>query len=331
MNYLQDLENCQLCEWRCGVNRLSEELGICRMAAPLVASATLHPAPPSSYTIFMAGCNFKCSHCQNWTIAHYPDTSSLIRGWVEPKKMAHEAIGHLNSIEGQFICADRIFFSGGEATCSLPYIEEVVKEARALAPSVKVNFDTNGFMTEQSLERVLKFTTSITYDIRAIDDEVHRAMTGAPSTFVLRNAKILAKEKHKLWEFRILVVPHINEDEIEPMCQFLADIDRTLPVCFLAFRPNFVLERHPGATRKLMVYAEKIAKRTGLRNVTWAGRTDLYGKLTAERNSFYKIPGAQIAGAYAQKVGCPTHPRDCGNCTINQCCPIKNYKASNCT
>jgi len=63
---LQDLENCQLCEWRCGVNRLKGELGICRVAEPLVASATLHPAPPSSYTIFMAGCNFKCLHCQKY-------------------------------------------------------------------------------------------------------------------------------------------------------------------------------------------------------------------------------------------------------------------------
>ena len=175
MNYAQDLEHCQLCEWRCGVNRLSGELGVCRLAEPLVASATLHSAPPSSYTIFMAGCNFRCLPCQNWTIAHYPDTDALIRGWVEPKKMASEAMKHLNSREGEFIRADRIFFSGGEATCSLPYLEEVVKEARALNPSIKVNFDTNGFMTEQSLERVLRFTTSITYDIRAVDDEIHRA------------------------------------------------------------------------------------------------------------------------------------------------------------
>jgi len=327
MNYAQDLENCQLCEWRCGVNRLSGELGICRMVEPFVASATLHPAPPSSYTIFMVGCNFKCLHCQNWTIAHYPDTGSLIRGWVEPKKMARESLVHLNSMEGQFLRADRIFFSGGETTCSLPYIEEVVKRARSLDPSVQVNFDTNGFMTEQSLERVLRFTTSITYDIRAVDDEVHRAMTGAPSAPVLRNAKILAKEKHKLWEFRILVVPHINEDEIEPICHLLADIDQTLPVCFLAFRPNFALERHPGTSRRIMVQAVKTAKRIGLRNVTWAGRTNLSGKLTAERNNSYKTSGAQIAGAYAQKVNCGAHPRDCGNCNINQSCPIKNYEA----
>ena len=63
-----DLKNCTLCEHRCEVNRLVSETGVCRMTLPEVASATLHPAPPESFTVFMAGCNFKCLNCQNWTI-----------------------------------------------------------------------------------------------------------------------------------------------------------------------------------------------------------------------------------------------------------------------
>jgi pyruvate formate lyase activating enzyme len=50
--YLQPLSHCTLCEHRCGVNRLEGQTGICRMTMPGVASATLHPAPPESYTIF---------------------------------------------------------------------------------------------------------------------------------------------------------------------------------------------------------------------------------------------------------------------------------------
>jgi uncharacterized Fe-S radical SAM superfamily protein PflX len=72
-DYLHPLTHCTLCEHRCAVNRLEGETGICRMALPVVASATLHPAPPESYTVFMAGCNYKCLNCQNWTIAQLPD------------------------------------------------------------------------------------------------------------------------------------------------------------------------------------------------------------------------------------------------------------------
>jgi len=322
-----DLTACRLCEWRCGVNRLAGERGVCRLTHPFVASAMLHPAPPSSYTVFLAGCNFKCLHCQNWDIAHFPDTGAAVRGWVEPDRLAREAVAHLHSPAGRLIRADRLFFSGGCATCSLPYVEALVAEARQLDPEVKVNFDTNGFLTETSLERVLRFTTSITFDLRAVNDEVHRALTGAPAAPVLRNAAILAEHPEQLWEFRLLLVPEINTDEIEPLCQFLADLSPTLPVCFLAFRPNFVLENHPGATRGLMERAVNVARRVGLKNVTWAGRPDLPGHVTAARHPAYTAPGAAVAGAYAAALGCPTHPRDCGHCDQAQACPVKGYRA----
>ena len=141
---------------------------------------------------------------------------------------------------GQFIGADRIFFSGGEPTIHLPYIEKIVEEARKIDPETKVNFDTNGFLTMNSLKRVLKFTTSITFDIKAYNDDVHRALTGAPSEPVLRNAEYIAKHaRDKLWEYRILVVPGIVDvEEIQAICEFIASMDPTLPVCFLVFRPN---------------------------------------------------------------------------------------------
>ena len=75
--------------------------------------------------------------------------------------------------------ADRIFFSGGEPTVHLPYIEKIVEEARRIRPETKVNFDTNGYMTEESLGRILDFTTSITYDLKAYHDELHLAAINA--------------------------------------------------------------------------------------------------------------------------------------------------------
>lgn len=56
MNY-SDLENCKLCAWDCGVNRLVGEQGVCLMGVPGVANYRLHPAPPQSYTVFTSGIN----------------------------------------------------------------------------------------------------------------------------------------------------------------------------------------------------------------------------------------------------------------------------------
>lgn len=329
INYLSDLKSCQLCEHHCGVNRLKGELGVCRIGLPEVASATLHPAPPQSYTIFMAGCNFKCLNCQNWSISQYPDNGSSIRGFLEPKELAMESIKQINSAFGRVMGADRIFFSGGEPTIHLPYIENIVEEARRIDPSTKVNFDTNGFMTEESLDRVLKFTTSITYDIKAFHDETHRAITGSTVRPVLRNAEYIGKyAREKLWEYRILVIPKINEEEISHICEFIATIDPSLPVCFLAFRPNFILENHQGASTKLMLQCVKIAEDAGLKNAYWSGHTGLTGKIAPVNDQMkrkYTLPEAALAGTYALKAGCATHPRDCKNCPSNQVCKIKSY------
>ncbi|UCD32033.1 MAG: radical SAM protein [Desulfobacterales bacterium] len=329
MDYLKDLATCELCEHRCKVNRLADETGICRVTIPIVASAALHPAPPASYTVFMAGCNFKCLHCQNWTISQYPDNGFRQRGYEDPYTLAVECIDHLNSASAGRIQADRIFFSGGEPTIHLPYIEQVVAEAVKINPAVKINFDTNGYMTHESLLRVLAFTTSITYDLKAYDDKLHFALTGVSSRPVLRNAGYIGNHaKNKLWEYRIVVIPKINEDEIKPLCKFIAQIDSSLPVCFLAFRPNFALENHIGADRALMNQCVEIARGAGLKNVYWSGYTGIAGTVAQVADAISKKnapESAKIASTYAYLAGCQTHIRNCLTCNTNQACGLKQY------
>ena len=107
---LEQLTCCELCEHRCRVNRLLGERGVCRMGLPEVASAGLHSAPPQSFTIFTAGCNFKCLFCQNWTISQHPDSTGPIIGWWAPASLAREALRQLNKDGTAF----------GEGGCPLP-------------------------------------------------------------------------------------------------------------------------------------------------------------------------------------------------------------------
>ncbi len=323
-----DLECCTLCEHRCEVNRLAGETGVCRTTMPVVASATLHPAPPSSYTVFLAGCNFKCLNCQNWSISCYPDINPGIRGFVEPATLAAECVDRLGSLEAILIGADRIFFSGGAPDIYLPYVEEVVREARRLRPGTRVNFDTNGFLTEASFARVLAFATSVTFDLKAFDDEVHRALTGAPVAPVLRNAERIGREHcDQLWEYRILVIPEITDGEVPALCDFIASIDRSLPVCFLAFRPNYVLEDHPGADTELMERCLDTARGRGLENAQWSGCTGLPGALLSlsdlDSGDFPTQLASRRTAAAARRAGCVTQPRDCAACEAS--CSMRTY------
>ncbi|MDI6859206.1 MAG: radical SAM protein [Methanocellales archaeon] len=321
MKYLDELKNCKLCEWRCGVNRLEGERGVCGITIPEVASSMLHPAPPASYDAFLVGCSFRCLFCQNWRISNYPDNpaSGSIEGYYPPKEWAELAVHSLRSFSAKMIGADRLFFTGGEPTCSLPWVEEVVKEARRIDASTKVNYDTNGFLTMESLKRVLRFSTSITFDIKAYNEDTFRALTGAPVEPVLRNAEYVGKRaRDKLYEFRIMVIPGIHEKEIPALCEFIASIDLSLPTCFLAFRPNFIMDSHKGATRELMEFCVDMARKRGLENVGWSGSTGISGELPASRQ-------AKLASAYALEKGCARERRSCGECDSREKCQIKRY------
>ena len=202
-----------------------------------------------------------------------------------------------------------------------------------------------GFVGHHAVENFLKKTDweilifdKLTYaasgldrvrDIKAFNDEVHLALTGASSEPVLRNAKYIGRfAKDKLWEYRILVIPKINEEEIQPLCRFISDIDANLPVCFLAFRPNYVLEHHPGAAAELLDRCVNIAKRSGLKNAYWSGQTGIPGVISALQKkvvSAYQTAGGRLAGAYAYVAGCRTHARNCAACSSHQACLVKRY------
>lgn len=78
MNTNLCLENCTLCPRKCGVNRLSENLGFCRQSDKIkLARAALHyyeepciSGKNGSGAVFFSGCNLGCVFCQNQSISH---------------------------------------------------------------------------------------------------------------------------------------------------------------------------------------------------------------------------------------------------------------------
>lgn len=297
-----ELESCELCEWRCRVNRLKGEKGVCRIGLPEVVLSTLHPAPPSSFDAFMAGCNFRCLGCQNYTLSMLQEKGEFI----PPEEWAELGLAALNSREGRRIGADRLFFTGGEPTCSLPWVEAVADYART-----KVNFDTNGFMTADTLERVITFSDSITFDIKAFSDDAHRLLTGAPVKPVLRNVEyIIENALEKVYEFRVLVIPGFTEEAIK-IAEFLAGLSEDCSLCYLAFRPNFVLDEARGITLQELREVVEAAKGVGLKKVDWAGLPNIPG--TKE--------GTKDFEALAEKAGCTRVEKRV--CTCTECALMK--------
>lgn len=309
---MKELASCELCEWRCKVNRLQGEKGICGIGYPEVGISTLHPAPPASFDAFMMGCNFRCLGCQNYTLSMRHTQGE----YISPKKWAEKGKTALNSIQTRQIEADRLFFTGGEPTCSLPWIEEVVSLMEC-----PVNFDTNGFMTEKTLKRVIALSDSITFDIKAFSEKVHRLLTGAPVKPVLRNVKyVIEHALEKVYEFRVVVVPGLTTEAAD-IARYVAQLSQDAPVCYLAFRPNFVLENVRGVTLNELKTVVKKARSYGLKNVTSAGIPNISG--TKE--------GIQDFQKSAEKAGCTKVVPDpkkrlctCKECTLKEHVPQRS-------
>jgi pyruvate formate lyase activating enzyme len=303
---MKEFNECRLCEWDCGANRREGETGVCNVKMPEIAYTCLAESL-ESYSITLLGCNFRCLYCNAYRLSQYPDTNWFYRGYVDPRELAHEAVEKLSAAG-----IEKLGFTGGEPTIHLPYIEEVVKEARKLMPKLKVTFTTNGFATEATMKRIVAMSSFITLEINAFHDDTHLALSGAPVAPVLRNVEYLIKHKDKVRAFKTVVVPQINDSEIAEIAQFIASFDPSIPYHLIGFRPSFMLYYHPGPSSSEL---ESIARRCEnyLETVKWGG--------VYPQESVFDDSGAQLALRYATLAGCVRKDRNCGLCSKNKHCP----------
>ena len=74
---VRGLASCRVCPRNCDVNRLEDEIGVCKVGRhALVSSYFPHMGEEDclrgwrgSGTIFFSGCNLRCVFCQNWEIS----------------------------------------------------------------------------------------------------------------------------------------------------------------------------------------------------------------------------------------------------------------------
>ena len=79
------LKSCTLCPRKCRVNRLKNEIGICRTGSKaIVSSFGLHFGEErvlvggrGSGTVFFSGCSLRCVFCQNYTISQYVEGTPI--------------------------------------------------------------------------------------------------------------------------------------------------------------------------------------------------------------------------------------------------------------
>lgn len=134
---------------------------------------------------------------------------------------ARELAGRAMSVEQVVseVVKDTLFYeesgggvtlSGGEPLMQAEFTRDIAVRCHEL--DIHTALDTSGYAPEKELMKVAGTIDLFLYDIKVVDDAIHRAYTGVSNRGILRNLRMLDEMRKRIW-IRFPLVPGVNDDE----------------------------------------------------------------------------------------------------------------------
>lgn len=227
---------------------------------PIEKKPLFHFLPGTkTFSIAMAGCNFRCAFCQN------ADISQLTK--IE----AVESFGEQMSPEQVVLQATEnecpsISYTYTEPTVFFEFALETAKIAHE--KGLKNIFVTNGYMTEKALRMIRPYLDAANVDLKDWDESYYRRVCGAHVQPVKNNIKLM--RKMGIWvEVTTLIIPKENDtnEEFRKIAYFLAKIGSDLPWHLSRFHPAYQMEDHEITPEETLKRAYDIGRKAGLNYV----------------------------------------------------------------
>ncbi len=162
--------------------------------------------PGIRYVVFMQGCPLRCKYCHN------PDTwQTNIGKEVSVDELLTEY--HKNC---SFYQKGGITITGGEPLLQIEFVTELLKAAKE--KGIHTCIDTSGIIYNpnnqaliQKFDELIKYTDLVMLDIKHIDSEKHKQLTGADNKNILAFAKYLDEHNVSIW-IRHVAIKGITSD-----------------------------------------------------------------------------------------------------------------------
>lgn len=141
------------------------------------------------------------------------------------------------------VMQDRIFyeesgggvtFSGGEPLMQFDFLWELLTACRE--QGLRTAVDTGGFAPLEHLLEIAGLADLILYDLKLMNDQRHRAVTGLGNRQVLENLTALGRVHKGIW-IRVPIIPGVNDDHdnLQETARFAADLQGVRQVNLLPF------------------------------------------------------------------------------------------------
>ncbi len=163
--------------------------------------------PGVRYVIFLQGCRMRCRYCHN------PETWNMASG---EGKTAQEAFDRAYRYRNYWKNNGGITVSGGEPLLQIDFVTELFTLAKE--KGIHTVLDTSGqpFTREEpffrSFLRLVKVTDLVLLDLKEMDGERHRSLTGQGNQNILEMADFLSENGKEMW-IRHVLVPGLTDEE----------------------------------------------------------------------------------------------------------------------
>ena len=163
--------------------------------------------PGIRFVVFLQGCPLRCRYCHN------PDTWKA--GGEE--YTAEEIVSRALRYKNYFGDKGGVTVTGGEPLVQIDFVIELFKILKE--KGIHTCVDTSGITfhpeSQESVDKheaLLKVTDLFLLDIKHIDDEACKKLTGHSNKNTLAFAKFLSDHGKQIW-IRQVLVPNITDDE----------------------------------------------------------------------------------------------------------------------
>jgi pyruvate formate lyase activating enzyme len=128
-----------------------------------------------------------------------------------------------------------VTLSGGEATFQPEFALAILRACKNSGMHTAI--ETCGYTSWEVLDRFLECTDLVLFDIKHMDDAVHKEGTGISNEKILENAAKMAKVKSML--VRVPLIPGYNDSEqaVRQIAVFVASLPNNVEVDLLAYNP----------------------------------------------------------------------------------------------
>ena len=226
---------------------------------PIEKKPLFHVLPGSrSYSIATAGCNFRCTFCQNHEISQMPREEGRIAG----RDLAPAEIVELALRSG----SQSIAYTYTEPTVYFELAYETAGIARE--KGLRNVFVTNGYMTGEMLRLLAPRLDAANVDLKAFSDDFYRRQCGARLQPVLDSLRTM-KELGIWVEVTTLLIPGLNdgEEELRDLAGFILSLGAETPWHISRFHPRYRMTEKPPTPAASIHRAVGIGKSVGLKYV----------------------------------------------------------------